>query len=318
MQITDSFLDTLTHLVGSYGIDRSYIAFRSGHWLRISMAMNLKRQLDLGNPVGDTLWDFNGFVTNCFEDMGIQVKIYQSKIRDTSARKTQALGNRAMSSDVILFDRPEEFVESISSAIGKVMMTTTEGTFVSHLPDNLEKLFDLPLGPVAIEIVDAVARHDTPWNSLMYWGWTFERGEEPTEVEGRGGISAVSGWKAYARWMQGYLLRPKPKAIHSDIRLIPHLIKDRMSSARPYLEKLITIEENENIRENYLSFIEVIDEVIPRLDHLIILYEEEAEHSALRKGITEVYFSVQKTLPIFKSFKNLHHDYVLQRKRTIE
>jgi len=309
---SDTFLDILTDLSNHPEVNRSYLAFRSGHWLRVTLAMNLKRQTELGHPSADSLWDYNGMIANCFSDLGIKVRLYQSSKRNTLARRTKARGSRDFYKDIVLF---EDMRNPLDLKDKTGLITHPDGYFTQMSQIDSFEIYDiLPLGPIALEILEIEPKHNIPWDSLMYWGWTFERGEEPTEVIGKGGYSAVSGWKAYARWMQGYLLKPKKKGIHPYLKTLPSILFDRVNSASPYLEKIIEEESKVPLRENFEAFYEVIQKVKPLLTELDDLYRNNSSHSEIRKGITSVYFTFQETLPIFKSLKNLHHDYILQSK----
>lgn len=326
----DSFLDCLEQAASILKLDltRSYFAVRTGHWLRISLAMSVKRQEALGHPSADGFWDHIALMNKYYPDAGIDAMLYIGKKRITLAKETSAQGKRIIESEKIhILSSPEGFKEKINQfyhnnaililfhkhGVYLLLHKSSNKLTLEDVNSNLTDYYSHDLGPVLIIINNMTPQEGIPWNSLEYLSWTFERGEEPTEVTGHHGHSAVSGWKAYARWIQGYLLKPKEKSIHSELQYLPELLIDRRTSAIEYLEILAKETRHAQLSQLFTDFVDVAKRTIEELSTLHQLYQKQASHQELRSQITKVYFTEQETLPIFKRFKRFHHDLVVQR-----
>lgn len=326
MEIQDSFSACLTSLVQSFSsnITRSRILVETGHWLRVSLALQLPRQVNIGHPSGENSWDIIGLANTAFPAMGIEYELYVGEKRYSRGHKTAANAKYRINWDNIhLISNLEDFtatvekipvhqtIVAIPDGSYKIISTRNGGkeikgeTVLEHAND----LFDLPLGPILLVIKSASPPEitDLPWETLLYWGWTFERGEEPTEIEGNGGFSTVSGWKGYARWMQSYLFDNR-KAINPFIKTLPYLLLDRKKTSLDhwkYLADHLEIDMSATIAS---KFAEIAADSIPLLEELIDAYDNDADHRTIRERVAACYFNDQRTLQVFNQCRKHHND----------
>lgn len=293
---------------------RSFLAVATGHWLRISLAMNIRTNDQIGHPYGELGWDYFA-LQQAFTNAGLESTLVVATERNNLAKQTAA-HDAQIQANVVLAESFTEFVNLLTGGVviigqpsGEYAILSTTALRCPTVSSLSAELYEkLPLGYAAF-VVHAV--HDVPdelpWDTLHYLAWTFERGEEPTEVAGKGHYSTVSGWKAYARWMQAYML-DNPKALHQWIAQLPYVLRDRRASALPYWKTLAQVSQFDRAKELALLFVQQITNYLQTIDALIQKYEHDVSYSEKRKLVTQCYFADQQTLPIFKQIKKLHHD----------
>ncbi|RMG37583.1 MAG: hypothetical protein D6732_06510 [Methanobacteriota archaeon] len=329
MEIQDTFSQCLTTIVQKFSpsTTRSQILVETGHWLRISLALQLPRQINIGHPAGENSWDILGIVNTAFSGMGINYDLFIGERRYSRGHKTAANAKYRIDWEhahlISHIEDLKKAIEGIEDELTLVALPDGSYKVVSERNDAhaiskdklLEKMNDLmemPLGPILLQVnsISPSNHLDLPWNAILYWGWTFERGEEPTEIEGNGGFSTVSGWKAYARWMQSYLFDNR-KAIHPFIETIPYLLLDRKKTSIEYWAYLAEKHEIEMSATIASRFREIAEDSLPLIQDLIDAYERQAAHRTIREKVSACYFNDQRTLEVFnlsrKHYNDLQH-----------
>ncbi len=266
-------------------------------------------------------------VSTSFPEMGIGYDLFIGEQRYSRGHKTAANAKYQIDwTHVHLIPQPETLttiLQDINNDSALVAMpdgtykiisekktkyTISKDLIIESIPD----LIKMPLGPIVLRInsMNASNQSDLPWKTLLYWGWTFERGEEPTEIVGNGGFSTVSGWKAYARWMQSYLF-DNEKALHPFIKTIPYLLLDRKQTSIEYWRFLADHLEIEMSATIASRFRDIAADSIPLIEALINEYEEGADHRTIREKVSACYFNDQRTLGVFnlcrKHYNDLQH-----------
>ena len=317
MSYSDTFLDCLYEISGKYSlqISRSYFAVRLGHWLRISLAFQLPKQVNIGNPISDSFWDFISFKHHCFSDAGINASLYISESRINKA--SPLLKNiLAKNNKITRFSNLSTLQHYIKKNEGYGILTCNTGQFKVIKCGSKVQILSLceqnACKPVFLCIHSIKVKSTIPWNSLLYWGWIFERGEEPTEIAIENSYSCVSGWKAYARWIQAYNLPANLNKFHQKLNNLSALLKDRRSVALDYLDYLIQIQKNSEIAFVLGNFKKIILELLPHLEtlHNSIL----ANYSMnVQDILLKCYFIEQKTRIEFKKIKRLYHDLIYKQ-----
>lgn len=256
---------------------------------RFTMAMNVKTNVEIGHTSSSYIWDIISTAIHCFENL--QWKLYVGTGYIGPARSTAAQSEREVPENV-------EIVKGELSIKGPVLFAQIDGEWIYSeeeiIIDNYE---GMPFGAVALQITGVNEFKLTfPEKMLQYLIDTLERGEEPMETTGMGNYSAVSGWKAYARWMQSYSV-PLRKIIHPYQQTLIKVLYERRSHFCFYLFKLAeNLREQE--RELILELLKFYSGVLNPLKSLV-----EGEIVSYAK-IREIYFSEQMTLPTFKLIRN--------------
>jgi hypothetical protein len=331
----DSFIKSIDLLKQILHLDITLddLIFRTGHWLRITVAIETKRQQYLGHPSADTFWDYFSLIKNWKEDIGFDTNFYFSDKRVSLAKETTAKGIRTEDIDPnFIIKDSEDYMKTVRQQLinnsvtllqdvnGKFWVLNKNYNFsdnqlinIDDLKSRINAFFDLDLGPIILSIYPTKIKKNIPWKMLLYLAWTFERGEEPTEIDTLTGISAVSGWKAYARWMQGYLLPIKEKSIHPSLYELPTILIERRTSAMNFLEQHLNDNKKSALGQIYTGFYNILQETIEELSKLQDYYNQDLAYQLIRNQITKVYFSEQKSLSYFKELKKIYHDLVKQR-----
>lgn len=273
-----------------------FIYGATGYGSRITVAMNVNNGKEIGHPCSNYVWDIVSFAENCFQAIGLQYKLYLGEGYNNTARYTSAQSNRFFSEAVEIIDNFED--ELIVN--GPFIFANPDGNwYYSNITNEpiSNNYQSMPFGPIIVSIHGIKKKKfEFPKSSLNYLINTLERGEEPMEIAGKGGYSAVSGWKAFARWMQAYSI-PGKGLRHENLKNLSILLLERRRCFVKYWEELskkLKIEK-EIIFANKLSA--GYRKVIPFIEKLI------SEGDSLRL-IREFYFAEQKILPIYKSIHN--------------
>ncbi len=309
-------------------ISRSEFLVFSGQWLRVSLAYLLKRQVNLGHPYGELSWDFLGLIRNTFGDLNLSVKFISGVERNNLAKNTIAKGEREFSDKYVKYvSSKDEFISVIEkmanlseeAVIGKndgkyyFLTNSRDSGSVSYsdVIQNVTEYYELPFGPIIFVPLNtkSVGVVDFPWNSIRYLSWTFERGEERTESVDKFGYTSVSGWKAYARWMNHYILPDRGKSIfHQNIRNLPSLIRDRRLTSITYWEKLAEQNQHKDLSAVISKLIKILNSSIEITNRIDLYYSNDIQDKAVRQLIRELYFNEQKTLPVFNELKRIYHN----------
>lgn len=264
---------------------------------RFSLAMNVKSGREIGHPSSNYIWDIISTSENCFHELGISWQLYINPAYDNSARATAAKQQDHLSDNVKLVETLDE-VETSHPII--YADPSGEWIYSENTPPSTSLKHELmPFGVVAFQINNIKKKQNPyhfPMSTLAYLIKTIERGEEPMEIEGIGHYSAVSGWKAFARWMQAYSI---------PIKGIKH----------KYLQKvicLLAIRRNENAKY-WFELSNCLEKKIERefASDLYLVYSTIAEivtnaaltNSIKYQDVKEIYYCEQKTLPVYKKIK---------------
>lgn len=258
---------------------------------RISLSMNVKRGNEIGHPSSVYIWDLINTAENCFGFLDWRLSL--GEMYHTSARTTAAQSSRQLSDRITLISDDE------ISGKGPAVLAHPDGYFKYYEKDFLierEIVEKMPFGPVILHI-DGVnyAEIKFPRSMLKYLIKTFERGEEPMETRGKYNYSAVSGWKAYARWMQSYNI-PLPDMQHQFLDKFIKLIDERRRYFSYYWYRLSVILENNLEKEFCLALGSRYFDIISPLSKMV---DREATYNLIK----EAYFIEQKALPTYKRIK---------------
>ena len=296
MELPDTFLNCLVDASSFFKekLSRSYFSVRLGHWLRISVCYSLKRQDQIGISIGDSCWDFPTFAKKCFPDAGIEYEIYSTNNHSNNIERKEPTN--------IL---NEEILERIvKKSKYPLIINRPDGSFstIKNNVNNISKIIfsEYPLELVLFEIKSIEEKKEFPWNSLLHWKWVFERGEMQAEIAGRSGYSTVSGWKAYARWIQGFNSSIKGNKFHKDIVSLIILLEDRRKTAEEYFKYLLELDLDENIRIAINKFLEIISIFIMNIKKAKTASKISLINPDLRKYIMKCYSAEQETLIAFK------------------
>ncbi len=260
----------------------------TGMGARLTIAMNVRSGREIGHPSSNYSWDIVSVAEHCFESLGIQWQLYVNSKYANPAKRTAAQSSRFFSENVHVIDenKPPELK-------GHILHPHSDGNWIytnQYVPNNN----DLPFGDVALLITGITPTNiEFPVNTLKYLFNTLERGEEPMEFPGKGHYAPVSGWKAYARWMQSYVI-PLKGIQHPFINNIALLTLERRIANAYYWNKL------SNILSDELE-IKIATELARRYFDVVRPLQKVVEQNTY-EWVKEAYFTEQKTLPTYKLF----------------
>lgn len=254
---------------------------------RITFSMNVKTNVEIGHPTSSFIWDIITTAENCFTFM--KWKLYVGEGYKGKARSTAAQTERTITENIHIINEP-------MVVNGPVIYAKPDG-FWEYSEDKivLKDCEEMPFGPVAIQVQDFEdISLSFPVDMLSYLIATIERGEEPLEAVGRGNYSAVSGWKAYARWMQSYSI-PLRNIIHPYQEILVYILYERRYNFVIYLQELAKVlldTEKEMIEELFTKYRDTLQKIIN-----VCL-------SPSYSNIRDVYFLEQMILPTLKEIRN--------------
>lgn len=298
MQIQyDSFSKSILRCCKFFGVTATYSDLLGiiGIGARFTLAMNVKTGKEIGHPSSTYCWDIISVVQKSFHAFGIDWKIYSS-LGYVGARTTAAKLDRSVAENVMILDTSSEFL----SIRGPVIFPSADGQWhfrsdgLEALENNLEQM---PFGMIVIQI-SMITNHSTkfPYKAMNYIINTIERGEEPMEITGFGNYSAVSGWKAFARWMQTYSV-PLRGVRHPYLDNLVDLLLERRFYYAKYWQNLVQNLDSKSEREFSERLGVCYDEVVVILTKI----KSEGEDYSIVK---QLYFTEQKTQPVLKELKN--------------
>lgn len=296
--VSDTLVDSIQKSITRLGINYPswFISGATGLGARFSLAMNIKTGREIGHPSSNFIWDIISTAENCFSEIGVDWKLYLGHLHSNRARSTSAQTNRYISSRVTLFDKIDDL-----ELTGPLVVADPSGEW-KYLDTDLENINidenDLPFGHVILQINKVAEDIDIfhfPKSTLEYLINTLERGEEPMEIIGKGNYSAVSGWKAFARWMQALSL-PVEGIKHSYLDEIIQLLHFRRSENSLYWSMLSNNLKNHKEKLFATSLSEVYHKVTTRFNDL--------DTGNLYSISKDIYYLEQETLPIYKNIKS--------------
>ena len=258
---------------------------------RITLSMNVKRGNEIGHPSSVYIWDLINTAESCFEFLDWRICLGEAY--HTLARSTAAQSSRELSDRITLLSDDD------ISGKGPAIMAHPDGYWEYYEQEfNIDKkiIEKMPFGPVILYI-DGIKESALkfPRSMLRYLINTFERGEEPMETRGKNNYSAVSGWKAYARWMQSYTI-PIPDMQHEFLATLLQLIDERRRFFSYYWYKLSENLDNELEKEFAIT---LASRYFDTLSPLYKMIEQEPTYNLVK----ETYFIDQKSLPTYKRIK---------------
>ncbi|MCY3413907.1 MAG: hypothetical protein INQ03_19855 [Candidatus Heimdallarchaeota archaeon] len=259
---------------------------QTGIGARITLAMNVRTGKDVGHPNSSYIWDIISTVTSTFEFLDYTLHIGQGYI---GSRNTAAQMKREIPENVRIFE--EEVLLSEPHIIAR-----ENGDWEFAEQSLLHDSDTMPFGPVAL-VIHGVMQEELyfPTQMFIYLIHTLERGEEPLELPGRGNYSAVSGWKAYARWMQSFSI-PIRGIRHEYQETLLQILFERRTMFCVYLENLVEI-LNEQEKE-------LVEEIIKRYRAVLPAIMKVINTGLSYNGIKEIYFLEQMALPGNKEIRN--------------
>lgn len=278
------------------------ISGSTGMGARFSLAMNVKSGREIGHPSSNYIWDIISTSENCFQELGINWQLFIDQAYDNRARATAAQQQNRISHHIT-------YVESLDQIEGNIPILyadpSGEWLYSESKPSNLELNHDLmPFGVVAFQIKSIIQDHDPyhfPSSTLSYLIRTLERGEEPMEIEGLGHYSVVSGWKAFARWMQAYSM-PIKGIKHSYLKNVINLLAVRRNDNTKYWFELSNSLENkiesDFASELYSVYAKISEKITNTISADIIKYQD----------IKEIYYIEQESLSVYKRIKSFLKD----------
>lgn len=269
---------------------------------RFSLAMNVKSGREIGHPSSNYIWDIISTSENCFHELGINWQLFINQAYDNRARATAALQLNKISHHIRFVESPNQIDENIPILYAD---PSGEWLFSKLKPSNFELEHDLmPFGVVAFQIKSVIENHDPyhfPSSTLSYLVRTLERGEEPMEIEGLGHYSAVSGWKAFARWMQAYSM-PIKGIKHTYLNNVIRLLAIRRNENTKYwfelTNRLDNKIESDFAFELYSVYSKISEKISNTISADIIKYQD----------IKEIYYTEQESLPVYKRIKSYLKD----------
>lgn len=296
----DTFISQLYNITQARGLDITpeYLFGRTGMGARFSLAMNTKTAREIGHPSSHYIWDIVGVIEHCFGDSGIEVTAYVGPGYVTRARETAAQTSRSLPVNVL--ELPDYTVESVPELKGDILYAHDDGSWrhATRNSDIIVNSENLPFGPVVLYIGEIKPQTHFPDKTFQYLIDTIERGEAPMEIRGHGNYSTVSGWKAYARWMQSYSV-PLKGVQHDHLQSFHKLLKER--------------------RFFFSKFLEELAQELPTTLQTMILdlkFRYEAVSTELDKtdtpnlsDIRSIYFTEQKTQVVYKKLMNFLKTY---------
>ncbi|MHA2501855.1 MAG: hypothetical protein ACXAE3_03210 [Candidatus Kariarchaeaceae archaeon] len=292
--LRDSFVQQLYHIFSERQIEvhPRYLYGRLGMGARFTLAMNTRTTREIGHPSSHYIWDIVGVIEHCFPDAGLEVTAYVGEGYASRARDTAAQTSREIPPNV-------QIVNELPDLEGDIVYVDGSGVWKYTTSSNSidVDLSELPFGPVVLVIGQITVQHELPKNTLSYLIDTLERGEAPMEIRGTGDYSAVSGWKAFARWMQSFSI-PLQGVQHDHLETFPALLLERRGYFAEFLEE---IAENQSIR-----FQEVLADLAIRYRAVQQALEDDSKYTLER--VRELYFIEQKTLTSYKKLANLLRD----------
>ncbi|MCE7733359.1 MAG: hypothetical protein GPJ54_00680 [Candidatus Heimdallarchaeota archaeon] len=265
---------------------------------RFSLAMNVKSGREIGHPSSNYIWDIISTSENCFHELGIDWQLFINQAYDNRARATAASQQNSISDHI-------RFIETLEQLQGDIPIIyadpSGEWIYSESKPSNSELKQELmPFGVVAFQIKNIIQNHNLyhfPTSTLSYLIRTLERGEEPMEIEGHGHYSVVSGWKAFARWMQAYSI-PIKGIKHNYLNNVIRLLAVRRNENARYwyelsnrLDKKI---ESDFAFQLYSVYSKISDKITNTISADIIKYPD----------IKEIYYTEQESLPVYKQIKS--------------
>jgi hypothetical protein len=253
--------------------------------------MNVKRGNEIGHPSSIYIWDIINTAENCFGFLDWRLSLGEPYF--TSARTTAAQSSREISKRITLLSDDEFRGE------GPAIVAHPDGYWKYYEQEFLidrETIVKMPFGPVILYI-DGIKETaiNFPRSMLGYLINTFERGEEPMETRGKHGYSAVSGWKAYARWMQSFTV-PLPDMQHQYLNEIIELIGERRKFFSYFWYRLSEMLDNELERDFALVLAKRYYDTISPISKM-------NNQGASYDLVKEAYFIEQKALPTYKRIK---------------
>lgn len=253
--------------------------------------MNVKRGNEIGHPSSVYIWDLINTAESCFEFLDWRLCLGEAY--HTSARTTAAQSSRELSDRITLVS-DDEF-----SGMGPAIVANPGGYWEYYEQEFLiDKITieQMPFGPVILYI-DGIKENlvKFPRSMLRYLINTFERGEEAMETMGKNSYSAVSGWKAYARWMQSFTI-PIPDMQHVFLKTLLQIVEERRRFFSYYWYKLSEKLDNELEREFALALASRYFDTLSPLSKMV---ELEPTYNLVK----EAYFMEQKALPTYKRIK---------------
>ncbi len=298
--VSDSLVDSIKKSINHLGVDYPswFISGATGLGARFSLAMNVKTGKEIGHPSSNFIWDIISTSENCFSEIGIDWQLYLGHLHSNRARTTSAQASRKLSSRVTLFDEIDDLELN-----GPLVVAYPNGEW-RYLQTNSDKIEinenELPFGYVVLQINKVVEDIDIfhfPKSTLQYLINTLERGEEPMEIIGKGNYSAVSGWKAFARWMQAYSL-PIEGIKHPYLDKIIQLLHFRRSEISSYWSVLSNNLSKQKEKEFASNLSKVYQKVARKFNE--IDYGKSNTYSISK----EIYYLEQETLPIYKNINS--------------
>jgi len=253
--------------------------------------MNTKTGKEIGHPSGHYSWDIVGVAEHCFATSGIAATIYVGPGYVTRARSTAAQANRETGKNIIQLDS-YEFDQEVT---GHLLYADADGTWkYTTTSKEIDVDWDqLPFGPVVLHIHSITRQQGFPAQTLRYLVDTLERGEEPMEIRGRNNYSTVSGWKAFARWMQSYAV-PLPNVQHPHLQQIPDLLLERRTHFLTFLQELCDSELLDNQQQP------LIEGLHGKYAQVVNTFEKHLHGDISLTDVRTCYFAEQKTLTYYK------------------
>ena len=296
LQQLDSFMFCLKKAIESYNITYplEYLYGITGFGARFTLSMNIKQGKYIGHPTSEYIWDILSVVELCFTPIKISCNVFIDGGYLTSARKTSVNKHEIPSFIKIIDSNP---------IIGPVIYPTVSGQWVyidngSQIDPNSINVEGYPFGRVFLQIakVEELKPLDFfPASSLSYIIRTQERGEEPMEIAGKGDYSALSGWKAFARWMQAFSL-PMRDVKHEYLDVLGKQVMIRRQFYASYWR--ILANNLKNPKE--FEFAQRLSNCYDEIAKFAVTVSENQNY----KNVKELYYLEQKTLPIYKEISH--------------
>lgn len=297
--LNDSFISQITKTASSFNssITPSYFFGRLAHGSRISIAMNVRTNKEIGHPSGEYCWDIVGVFMNCFEDAGINAKMYVGSGYFSRARKTAAQSKRSLSNTIKIIDDPKDVLKIKNQ--GKLIYPNQNGKWLTvNNPKEIDFNWDdLPFGPVIIDFIDFEKQITFPKNTFQYIIDTIERGEEPMEIRGHNDYSTISGWKAFARWMHSFAFN-QSLSQHDFLSSLPNRLIERRHHFILFLEELLSLNSLNDIET------ELISKLKEKYELILNEFKNELHGKIELNNIKTIYFIEQKSLTIYKKISH--------------
>lgn len=265
---------------------------------RFTLAMNVKSGREIGHPSSNYIWDIISTTEYCFPELALNWELYINKAYDNRARTTAAQQNENLSKAV-------KFVETLDQIEGDLPLIYADPSGEWVYSENTSFLADIsyeqmPFGVVAFRInrINSIENpYHFPISTLVYLIKTLERGEEPMEIEGLGSYSAVSGWKAFARWMQAHSM-PLKGIQHEYLINVIRLLAIRRKENSKYWLELANRLDNKIEREFANDLYLVYSKVAEKIENLL------SDNTFNYQDIKKIYYTEQETLPLYKQIKS--------------